>query len=284
MTAGIPPRSRSPNPHEMAPRSRSPAPIARPASRQEYARPSSRQDYAPRPASRQEYARPTSRQEYEYARPTSRQDYDARRRSVSPAPYAGRYDDRSPSPAPVPRSTSPAPRPRSQAAVAPNNAFGISLDRYGNVVGDQPPARGGGQYAYGAQHRHDLDLGPAERGAPPAQQARTRSKSQSDVRSRGKYTEDGRLILFAGTSPLDFFAGTDVVARALYDYSAAIAEECSFRKGDVVFVTRTQDDGWWLGEIAGTRPLVQGLVPRYPPSLMNGLSDSGSNFFKTIQA
>lgn len=213
MTAGIPPRSRSPNPHEMVPRSRSPAPIARPASRQEYARPSSRQDYAPpRPASRQEYARPASRQEFarptsrqEYARPTSRQDYDARRRSVSPAPYAGRYDDRSPSPAPVPRSLSPAPRPRSQAAVASNNAFGISLDRYGNVVGDQPAARGGGQYAYGAQHRHDLDLGPGERGAPPpAQQARARSKSQSDVRSRGKYTEDGRLILFAGSSPLFF--------------------------------------------------------------------------------
>ena len=54
-----------------------------------------------------------------------------------------------------------------------------------------------------------------------------------------------------------------IVAKALYDYSAAIPEECSFRKGDVVLVTKTQDDGWWFGEIAGTRPAVQGLVPRY---------------------
>lgn len=52
------------------------------------------------------------------------------------------------------------------------------------------------------------------------------------------------------------------LARALYDYSAAIPEECSFGKGDVVLVTRTQDDGWWEGEIAGSRPLMQGLVPR----------------------
>ena len=90
-------------------------------------------------------------------------------------------------------------------------------------------------------------------------QARARSKSQSDLRVRGKYTEDGRLVLFAGT-PHDLL--DNVIAKALYDYSAAIPEECSFRKGDVVLVTRTQDDGWWSGEIAGSNPTIQGLVPR----------------------
>lgn len=58
-----------------------------------------------------------------------------------------------------------------------------------------------------------------------------------------------------------------MVAKALYDYNAAIPEECSFRKGDVVLVTKTQDDGWWVGEIAGSRPVSQGLVPRYPNPL-----------------
>lgn len=56
-----------------------------------------------------------------------------------------------------------------------------------------------------------------------------------------------------------------ILAKALYDYSAAIPEECSFRKGDIVLVTKTQDDGWWVGEIAGSHPVIQGLVPRFEP-------------------
>ena len=64
-----------------------------------------------------------------------------------------------------------------------------------------------------------------------------------------------------------------IVAKALYDYTAAIPEECSFRKGDVVLVTKTQDDGWWFGEIAGTRPTLQGLVPRYFPSNSTALTE-----------
>jgi SH3 domain len=52
-----------------------------------------------------------------------------------------------------------------------------------------------------------------------------------------------------------------MVAKALYDYNAAIPEECDFRKGDLVIVTKTQDDGWWVGEITESRQ--RGLVPRY---------------------
>jgi SH3 domain len=49
-------------------------------------------------------------------------------------------------------------------------------------------------------------------------------------------------------------------ARSLYMYQAAIPEELSFAKGDILAVLRTQDDGWWEAEIAGKvgRP---GLVP-----------------------
>ena len=49
-------------------------------------------------------------------------------------------------------------------------------------------------------------------------------------------------------------------ARALYIYRAAIPEELSFAKGDILAVLRLQDDGWWEAEVTGKngRP---GLVP-----------------------
>ncbi len=52
-------------------------------------------------------------------------------------------------------------------------------------------------------------------------------------------------------------------ARALYSYNAAIPEELSFGKGDILTVLRLQDDGWWeayvaQGRGAGGRP---GLIP-----------------------
>ena len=50
------------------------------------------------------------------------------------------------------------------------------------------------------------------------------------------------------------------VARAMYMYQAAIPEELSFAKGDILAVTRHQDDGWWEAEVTG-KPGVLGLVP-----------------------
>lgn len=38
-------------------------------------------------------------------------------------------------------------------------------------------------------------------------------------------------------------------ARASYSYSAAIPEELSFSKGDILAVLRLQDDGWWEAEV-----------------------------------
>lgn len=53
---------------------------------------------------------------------------------------------------------------------------------------------------------------------------------------------------------------TNCLARALYLYRAAIPEELSFGKGEVLAVLRFQDDGWWEAEVTGKsgRP---GLVP-----------------------
>jgi hypothetical protein len=52
-------------------------------------------------------------------------------------------------------------------------------------------------------------------------------------------------------------------ARALYSYTAAIPEELSFNKGDILAVLRLQDDGWWEAEINKGRQNVGavGLVP-----------------------
>ena len=43
-------------------------------------------------------------------------------------------------------------------------------------------------------------------------------------------------------------------------YQAAIPEELSFAKGDILAILRLQDDGWWEAEgVGGAGP--RGLVP-----------------------
>ena len=51
-----------------------------------------------------------------------------------------------------------------------------------------------------------------------------------------------------------------MTARAMYMYQAAIPEELSFTKGDILAVTRHQDDGWWEAEVVGKNSPL-GLVP-----------------------
>jgi hypothetical protein len=45
----------------------------------------------------------------------------------------------------------------------------------------------------------------------------------------------------------------------MYSYTAAIPEELSFQKHDILAVLRLQDDGWWEAEVQGGRGT--GLVP-----------------------
>jgi len=56
-----------------------------------------------------------------------------------------------------------------------------------------------------------------------------------------------------------------IAARAMYSYTAAIPEELTFSKGDILAVLRLQDDGWWEAEVRestkGTRCGGAGLVP-----------------------
>ncbi|KPI43902.1 Septation protein imp2 [Cyphellophora attinorum] len=55
-------------------------------------------------------------------------------------------------------------------------------------------------------------------------------------------------------------------ARAVYSYNAAIPEELSFAKGDILGVLRLQDDGWWEAEVRESQKGTRlggggGLVP-----------------------
>lgn len=205
----------------------------------------------------------------------SRQAY----RSASPNPYGGSQRSRGQSqsgslqkrgsdqgyyrhtsPNDVARAVSPAPfrdheRPGSshmsndmsmQLAPGPEEGYGSQKGRNGGRPGTSGNARpmsyysGGGQQGSGA--------------------SRQRSKSVADVR---QFNREGRPILnFGMSSCCSVLRGTTdaFLARALYVYQAAIPEELSFQKGDILAVLRLQDDGWWEAEIAGKngRP---GLVP-----------------------
>ncbi|KAG4434923.1 hypothetical protein IFR05_009592 [Cadophora sp. M221] len=189
----------------------------------------------------------------------TRQSY----RSASPNPYAGSQRARAQSSTPqkrgsdqgyyrhnspndVARAVSPAPfreqeRPNSshvnndmsmqmQLAPAPEESYG-----------SQRGSRSGGS----ASSRAMSYYGGSQAGSQGGQQlaSRQRSKSVADVR---QYNREGRPILH--------------FARAMYMYQAAIPEELSFAKGDILAVLRLQDDGWWEAEVAGKngRP---GLVP-----------------------
>ncbi|EPE28954.1 SH3-domain-containing protein [Glarea lozoyensis ATCC 20868] len=184
----------------------------------------------------------------------SRQAY----RSASPNPYGGSQRSRTQSqsaspvkrgseqngyyrqnsPNEIARAVSPAPfreqeRPHSshvasdmavQLAPAPSDGYG-SQGRGGSRAGSSRTMS-----YYGGQGSN-------------SQVSRQRSKSVADVR---QYNREGRPILH--------------FARAMYMYQAAIPEELSFAKGDILAVLRLQDDGWWEAEVAGKngRP---GLVP-----------------------
>ncbi|KAI5238934.1 hypothetical protein E4T43_07130 [Aureobasidium subglaciale] len=86
---------------------------------------------------------------------------------------------------------------------------------------------------------------PPQQAPPQQQQLSTRVRSQSSAGQR-QFTKDGRPIL--------------QFSRAMYMYSAAIPEELTFAKGDILAVLRLQDDGWWEAEIAG-KDGRRGLVP-----------------------
>ena len=211
---------------------------------------------------KQNYGRPNSSMNQYSSRQTSPNDV---RRAASPKPQFSRQPQQH-------------ERPSSSAGMAlqlsngdPGAIVYGSSQRGRNLAGENSVARPMTYHGGGS----DPGRGLAEQ---------NRSKSIVDGR---QYNRDGRPILHFGefflrrpfpSLPSLFYSITYVLqyiisshltshpvhsARAMYVYQAAIPEELSFAKGDVLAVLRLQDDGWWEAEVTGPggnkgRP---GLVP-----------------------
>ncbi|KAL8716262.1 MAG: hypothetical protein Q9220_000167 [cf. Caloplaca sp. 1 TL-2023] len=158
-------------------------------------------------------------------------------------PYANGNTSRYHSPNDIRRSASPQPQhPQQQSRQQqprPNSSAGMQLQ-----LAPDDSSRGTNQRARGQSNARPLTYYGGQQ-PPQPQDTGARNRSRSVANGR-QYTKEGRPIL-------EF-------ARALYLYNAAIPEELSFAKGDVLAVLNMQDDGWWEAEVTGKngRP---GLVP-----------------------
>lgn len=175
---------------------------------------------------------------------------------------SGSWNSRYGSPGNVPRAVSPQPqfsRPGTRGgATSPAPHFGGPAQRPGSSAGGAmvlapSPSDGGGGYA-GSQRTGRSSTRPqsyygggnggsADYGGGQGQVGRVRSRS---VAADARYTKDGRPIMH--------------YSRAMYMYQAQIPEELSFNKGDILAITREQDDGWWEAEVV-SKPGRVGLVP-----------------------
>lgn len=145
----------------------------------------------------------------------------------------------------------PSPQPQFARQERPQSSGGMAMQLSNGPPADQRVRSGNGarpvSYYGGRQPQQDP-------GAP-----RTRSKSVADGQ---KYNDDGRPILHYGKFSTQYGRqhAYGRAAKALYMYRAAIPEELSFAKGDILAVLRLQDDGWWEAEVTGKRGRP-GLVP-----------------------
>ena len=218
-------------------------------------------------------------------------------RAVSPSPYPGssrpraksstpvkhqrdgfggyRSREGSPNTGPIPRAISPQPGYR--ANDRPNSSRGsdLSLQLAPTQQPSDGPSYGMNNAARGGRGRPMSYYGGGSEGAyAPAGggeaagghlSTRVRSKSVADA---SQYTTDGRPILHYCESwgnslqfrRSDFVTNKRPTARAMYVYQAAIPQELSFAKGDLLAVLGHQDDGWWEAEVVG-KPGRPGLVP-----------------------
>lgn len=106
--------------------------------------------------------------------------------------------------------------------------------------GAPPPRRPGTNAGQRPMSSYD-----ASAGASAAMNHGGHARTHSAGGGGQQMTRDGRPILH--------------FSRAMYMYTAAIPEELTFAKNDVLAVLRHQDDGWWEAEVCGKRG--RGLVP-----------------------
>ncbi|KAK3110419.1 formin-binding protein [Teratosphaeriaceae sp. CCFEE 6253] len=240
-----PPRAASPQP----PRAASPRPFYNTDPRQQQ----QHREQSPNPYSGQQSVRPRAQSSSPIKPQPNYGGYQSRGgspgyqvpRAASPNPAYSRQ----PAPVATPRAASPNP---AYARPAPVTDFSFNAgstrplssrgsDHGGNAMVLAPA----GQDPYGSQRgsRPQSQYYPEQ--GYGTQQVASRNRSQSAGTQR-QVTKDGKPILH--------------YSRAMYMYQAAIPEELTFAKGDILAVTRHQDDGWWEAEVCGQSGHT-GLVP-----------------------
>ncbi|KAG0155100.1 hypothetical protein PDIDSM_673 [Penicillium digitatum] len=159
------------------------------------------------------------------------------RRTQEP-PYTSNDFARRASPAMSHRAVSPQPQFRQPARPSSSGGMELQLSGSHDMYGSSSPG------GYGGSVRGSSRPSSIYGDGPPT--GRSRSRTLAVAEPGRKFSRDGRPILH--------------FARAMYTYNAAIPEELSFGKGDVLSVIRLQDDGWWEAEVTNARG-HPGLVP-----------------------
>ena len=188
---------------------------------------------------------------------------------MKPQPNYGGYNSRGGSPGyQPPRAVSPNPAYSRSAGQGGQSRPGSSRGDDGGMALQLAPAGGQDPYAAGSQRGgRPQSQYYGENNTYGSAQVASRTRSQS-VGAQRQVTKDGRPVLHYG-KPVQFTRSTSnqnsllmfrFAARAMYMYAGAIPEELSFAKGDILAVTRHQDDGWWEAEVAGKNGPT-GLVP-----------------------
>ncbi|KAF7294062.1 SH3-domain-containing protein [Mycena kentingensis (nom. inval.)] len=147
------------------------------------------------------------------------------RSSHRPTPVANNDDGAEQSQSPEPPQAPRVDTPHSEEAVSLRSG---SRDEYvdRSVVDPSPPPSTWQQEPAQQQHRLSTPLPPQPTQGPYHEPPRVPTPPAQ---------ETGDRVLF--------------YVKALYDYTATIAEEFDFQAGDVIAVTATPDDGWWSGEL-----------------------------------
>lgn len=158
------------------------------------------------------------------------------------------------------------PQPQSQQQRYPPSAGGSGRSRTGMMPS---PAPSGNRPAssYGDTSSHQRNAPPTSydqssaRGRPqdPSMDLR-RERSKSVAGPMTSYAGNNSIVPAGRSAPLHYGKShipkvqriklIPYTARAMYTYSAAIPEELSFSKGDILAVLRMQDDGWWEAEVS----------------------------------
>ncbi|KAK5088765.1 formin-binding protein [Lithohypha guttulata] len=263
--AGMPMRARSPQPMQNAPshpdsnlRARSPAPDMRQrgAPQNQYRPQQPVQSQPPQAGSGRSRSgmvngRPTSsyasQPQYEPAAPSS---YDQRGRGVDPSVR----------------------RERSKSIAAPGMASGqpnLQHDRQASA--SQYRAASPNPYRGQPATHHDQQGSGQYRAASPnpyGGQAGGRPRSNTTgVHAQHAQSQPGEIAMYEPPGNEDVSPSVCFMARAQYSYTAAIPEELTFHKGDILAVLRLQDDGWWEATVersvktGGAGPHGIGLVP-----------------------